>query len=1145
NLMGDPAVPIWRHFPVTQTVTRPTTIRRGTNNVSLRVVNSQTSLPVEDAFVCLWKGTETYSRGYTSTNGYVNLPCSTSTTGYLRVTITKDDLRPYVDSIQVVSATASLALSTVIVDDDNIGGTIGNGNGVISPGETADLTIRLTNTGTSSTVTGISGTLLTSSPGIQITQATSTYPNITVGGTGNPVTPFRIVVTSVFHNEPVALFLALTSSAGAETVRVNLTPSAADVEYVSHAFGGPGGNTDPGESGSLMVTFRNSGARSLVSSQAVLRTNDPNIYITDSLANYGNVNALATATNSTDPFSIQISPGTFNGHRAVMELVVWDANGFRDSTLFDSTDFYTTDSTLFSPVVTNFFLTIGTRTSTSPSGPDAYGYYAFDNTETQPMGSGATYEWVEVGPGGPGTSLNFSDTGDNLDASTTLTLPFNFTFYGQTFTQITVCTNGWLAFGSYPITDYRNYRMGTSIGPPYMVAAYWDDLWISGTSNNVYYYYDATEHRYIVEWRARTLHSLVNEFFEIILYDPAYYPSVSGDGKVKVQYQTCTPSSNTGGSNDNAYASVGIQNGDHSIGLDYYYANQYGPGAATLQNGLAIMYTTDASGQLFSSAEVTLPNGGENWYVGEIHNIQWYTTGVQGLVDIELNRSYPGGAWQMLFEDAINDGSQSWSVSSPAVSGTARIRVTSVSDPSVGDTSDTSFSISTPSITLTTPNGGEQYAQGSGMDIIWSTVGIGLVRVEINRSYPSASWEEVTAQAVGSYYWVVTDPPTSTARIRLTGRTVPTVGDTSAANFTIGVPPVVAHVARSDVQPGPALFVAQVTDDVPGFVTRLLYRVEGAPSWDSLTFATTGNPDEFAATIPSVSTGTYEYYVRAMDPQGLFARVPVSGTYSFDVGAWGDDCLVYDDGTAENYNWVNGPGFQWAVKFNSGTYPYMLAAGRFAICPTTPGSIHAPIVFRVLDADGPGGMPGSVLFVDTTGSAGNVIGGLPSGAAWAEVVTRVGGQPLQLNGPFYLSVQNIEPRMYPVAFAHDTAGTRNNLSFLYDACEETWFNENNGQENNRPGNRMIRACGLTLEAVEEVVISRTDSAGIISARLRWISTGAPYYKVYSSASASGPFDTLEGTIAGVPVGNTVIFTDQGAVSETLKRYYQVIATDTP
>lgn len=1125
NLMGDPAVPVWRKRPVAPLVTRPSTINRGTNNVTLQVVNSVTAQPVPDAFVCLLKGTETFSRGYTDAAGNLNLPCSTATTGYLYVTITKPDVLPYLDSIQVINSTASLSLHGVTVDDDNLSGTIGDNNGVLNPGETVDLRVALINSGTSTTITGISGTLTSSSPGIQITQATSSYPNLAPGANANPNTAYRVVVTAVFNNEPATFFLTLTSSAGTHRVRVDRTPIAGDVAYISSTFSGPGGSVDPGESGNFTVTFLNSGGRSLTSAAGILRSLDAYLDVTDSTGTYGTVSASSNSTNTSNPFAISASSGAYNGHRARMQLVVTAAGGFRDST--------------------DFYLTIGSQTSTSPTGPDGYGYYAFDNTENQPPNSGSVYEWIELYPS-PGTSLNFNDNGENQDASSGLNLPFSFQFYGQTFNQITVCSNGWLAFGTYTINDFRNYRMGSPLGPPYQVAAYWDDLACTGATN-VYYWYDATNNLFVVQWRCRTLWTSVNEYFEVILYDPAHYPSATGDGKIKVQYQQVTLSANQDGGavDDNPYASVGIQNGDHSIGLDYYYWNSYSPGSAPLVAGRSLMFTTDASGQLAPSIVLTQPNGGENWFVGQPYNILWQTTAVPGNVNIQLNRSYPGGTWETIIANTPNDGEAAWTVSgAAAATASARVRVMSITNPTAGDTSNANFSISLPSVTLTTPNGGEVLAAGSIVPIVWTSTGLGPVRVELNRNYPGGAWEELSPSSGDTYYWTVTGPPTANARVRVSGVSLPSVFDESNASFTIGSPPAISHSQHPDLEPGMALFTAIITDDAAGFAPRLLYRLLGAAFFDSLTLTVTGNPNEFSATTPALAAGRYEYFIRVTDAQLLTATAPASGTYKFDVHYIGTVWTVFDDGTAETYNWAQGEDFEWAVKFDPGSYPYALHSGRFAVCPQCLSEISGSVIFTVYLADGPGGMPGTVAFRDTTGSPGNVIGGLPAGPAWASVITRVSGHALQLSGPFYLAVENTVPNSTSVAFGHDTAGPRNNRSFFYDGCTSLWFDENAAVENARAGNRMIRAAGFPIAPVQ-AVIYREVSGPNVNAILRWTATGAPFYRVYSATSVNGPFDTFEGYTAGTATGSPVIFTDVNAINEGVRRFYQVVASDTP
>ncbi len=65
-----------------------------------------------------------------------------------------------------------------------------NGNGKVEPGETFQLDEQLKNTG-HATATGVSATLSTTTPGIEITQATSTYPDIPEGGNGHELDALR------------------------------------------------------------------------------------------------------------------------------------------------------------------------------------------------------------------------------------------------------------------------------------------------------------------------------------------------------------------------------------------------------------------------------------------------------------------------------------------------------------------------------------------------------------------------------------------------------------------------------------------------------------------------------------------------------------------------------------------------------------------------------------------------------------------------------------------------------------------------------------------------------------------------------------------------------------------------------------------
>ncbi len=766
NLQGDPAVPIWSAVPRTPTVTRPSTVNRNTNNVAVNVARS--GQPVEGALVGLVMGATTFSRGYTDAAGNINLSTSLPDTGYLYVTVTRENLDSYLDSIHVIDAAASLCLFATAVDDDNTGGTVGDGNGVLNPGETIDLNLQLRNSGTSASATGISGTLSTPFPGVQIVFGTQSYPNIAAGGNAAPNAPFRIHADAVFNNEPVSFFLTTTSSAGTQLIRVDLTPVAGDVSFVSSSFPDVNSRLDPGDTGNLTVTFTNSGGRSLSSASGVLRSLDSHVIVNDSVGTYGTVNSGANATNSGNPFNVTASTLTVGGYPAQMQLVITDANGFRDST--------------------NFAQVVGVASTTTPTGPDAHGYYAYDNTETQPGGTASTYFWTEIAPGlgGPGASLGFTDGSEDGDQVAVRTLPFNFTFYGQTFNQVTICTNGWLAFGSQTIDDFRNYHIGSPIGPGNQIAAYWDDLIVTGIANGgVYTWSDGSTGRYVVEWRTRTLWpTQMDEVFQIILFSPAAYPSPTGDGKILIQYQTISPVANQG-SNDNDWATVGIQNADHSQGLEYCYFNVYSPGATTLANGRAVMYTTDISGLVPGGLTLMAPNGGELWYLHTSAIVTWFGGNGTDNVRVELSRSGAGGPWETITDSTPDDGSYSLVVTGPA-SNACRIRITNVNDPGETDLSTADFTISP--LNVISPNGGETWYLHTSVTTTW--IGGGPsdnMRVEMSRVGAGGPWETVAASTPndGTHAFTVSGPASNACRVRITNLSDAADTGTSAADFAI------------------------------------------------------------------------------------------------------------------------------------------------------------------------------------------------------------------------------------------------------------------------------------------------------------------------------------------------------------------------
>lgn len=92
-----------------------------------------------------------------------------------------------------------------------------------------------------------------------------------------------------------------------------------------------------------------------------------------------------------------------------------------------------------------------------------------------------------------------------------------------------------------------------------------------------------------------------------------------------------------------------------------------------------------------ASIQVTAPNGGEVWSSNSRRTIQWISSNVSGNVSIQLSRD-GGASWTTITSSTANDGAHTWKLSKP-VTTAARIRVCSVSNVGLCDTSDGNFAI--------------------------------------------------------------------------------------------------------------------------------------------------------------------------------------------------------------------------------------------------------------------------------------------------------------------------------------------------------------------------------------------------------------------------------------------------------------------
>ncbi len=146
TLLADPEMPLYTAQVKSIDVFHVANVGLGTSSVLVNVTSG--GVPVDSAFVCLSKDNDDYQYGATNAVGNVVFDFTAESPGEITVVVTGLNLIRHQDTITVdPSAGAYVNFASLTVDDDQSGGTFGNGDGIIDAGETIDFTLELTNTG--------------------------------------------------------------------------------------------------------------------------------------------------------------------------------------------------------------------------------------------------------------------------------------------------------------------------------------------------------------------------------------------------------------------------------------------------------------------------------------------------------------------------------------------------------------------------------------------------------------------------------------------------------------------------------------------------------------------------------------------------------------------------------------------------------------------------------------------------------------------------------------------------------------------------------------------------------------------------------------------------------------------------------------
>jgi hypothetical protein len=195
-------------------------------------------------------------------------------------------------------------------------------------------------------------------------------------------------------------------------------------------------------------------------------------------------------------------------------------------------------------------------------GPDGYGYVWIDSDEP----GGPTYSWVDISS--TGTAITVGDDG----SVGPLSLGFDFPFYGNSYNEIFISSNGILTFVSGN-SNRLNMTIPSSGIPNNMIAMWWDDL-DPPEAGDIYYYYDSANQRFIVSFvgirRYQSPNGAGSLTFQAILQP---------NGQITLQYGVMNPGTFPDGLES---ATIGIENSSGTDGLEVVFD------AAYMHNDLAI-----------------------------------------------------------------------------------------------------------------------------------------------------------------------------------------------------------------------------------------------------------------------------------------------------------------------------------------------------------------------------------------------------------------------------------------------------------------------------------------------------------------------------------------------------------------------------
>ncbi len=395
------------------------------------------------------------------------------------------------------------------------------------------------------------------------------------------------VTPATIEFEPLFVGLSSESSlmiqnTGSKTLEISSISNQEDVFVLDMT--GPV-TLEPGESQIINVEFTPATA-SVYEDEIVIVSNDA----------FGNENlSIPLSGEGVPPPVIEVAPESF-------ELSVTEGESVTETVTISNTGGSTLNYSLTPP----YFAKAGEANQVMVQQYEKLEYAKIESKETPDTRVGPKflnasggpgtfgYTWIDNNSGGPDYDyIYISTTGELIDVgadgNTTVPLPFDFNFFGNVESSVTIAANGYLTFAPITGVDYVNMQIPDEANPNLFIAALWSDL---EPQNGDGVYVQGNEEYFIVQYEnvpGWGLPPLV-EIPEPVSFQVILFP----DGSIKMQYKNVNSTLRT-------TSTVGLEGPLGLSGLQVIFNTEY------LTDELAITFSPPMTGTIEPGETAEIP----------------------------------------------------------------------------------------------------------------------------------------------------------------------------------------------------------------------------------------------------------------------------------------------------------------------------------------------------------------------------------------------------------------------------------------------------------------------------------------------------------------------------------------------------------